>query len=592
MFKPTQNRLDYSKKLEPPIGYETIYAIGTTYSLDLDTLLGASIALGLSDSVDNELSKDPLYVLEALRKTSDKVLVFCEGGQIKAPDKSNALYALLEKMVFQVNLKNRGSFHPKFWFVKYEDDDQHVIYRLMILSRNLTFDRSWDFAVTLDGYYSEEVQTKNKALSDFLIFLRESVKKATGNEENRKLLRDIAKELEHVAFSIDKKFKDYSFHPIGIPNYSISNTGLFDSYHELFVISPFLSKTTVDQLKDQGLIRPDRTLITRRDELSSLKPEHLKTYAVYAMKEIIIDGEDAISEGNDDDVERDLYQKQDIHAKLYLKTKGANTDLFIGSLNASNQACVKNVEFLLKLKTKRGQLKVEDLKNDIFGKEEKENPFERIMTLPEPQEEKDEKENLEKSIKDLVYLKTTGECIKEDEQYLIKLVFKDFKDTDKKIFIRPLLGNREEPLKDEVLFEGLKINHLSMFFVVIIYGETETLKRVVKIHLDGIPEERDRAIVNRIIDNKERFLQYIIFMLGEDYFLSFLENKTFNTNQLIFGMNKSVPAIYEKMLKTAATDPKKLDDIQRLMDMISDEKIIPNEFRELYGACLKAVGKK
>ncbi|MGB4437734.1 MAG: hypothetical protein WBJ13_00625 [Sedimentibacter sp.] len=76
MFKPTSDRLDYSKMLMPPYGYETVFAVGTTYSLDLDALIGASIALGLSESIDNELKDNPIYLFEALQKIADKMLIF------------------------------------------------------------------------------------------------------------------------------------------------------------------------------------------------------------------------------------------------------------------------------------------------------------------------------------------------------------------------------------------------------------------------------------------------------------------------------------------------------------------------------------
>ena len=80
MLKPTGDRLDYSEMLMPPYGYETVFAVGTTYSLDLDALIGASIALGLSESIDNELKDNPIYLLEALQKTAGKVLISSEGG--------------------------------------------------------------------------------------------------------------------------------------------------------------------------------------------------------------------------------------------------------------------------------------------------------------------------------------------------------------------------------------------------------------------------------------------------------------------------------------------------------------------------------
>ena len=92
MLNPKNNRLDYGSILSPPNNYELDFAIGTTYTLDLDALVGASISLGLSTEIDSDLNKNPIFLLEALRSTGDKVALFCESGQIKLPNKPTPLY--------------------------------------------------------------------------------------------------------------------------------------------------------------------------------------------------------------------------------------------------------------------------------------------------------------------------------------------------------------------------------------------------------------------------------------------------------------------------------------------------------------------
>ncbi len=64
------------------------------------------------------------------------------------------------------------SFHPKFWLLKYLSDQGEILYRIIILSRNLTFDRSWDLAVSLDGVVVAKANSKNGPLQDFLLYLR------------------------------------------------------------------------------------------------------------------------------------------------------------------------------------------------------------------------------------------------------------------------------------------------------------------------------------------------------------------------------------------------------------------------------------
>ena len=177
MLNPNNDRLDYGQMLAPPANYKLDFAIGTTYSLDLDALVGACIALGLSEETDSELMNNPICLLEALRTTGDKVALFCEGGQIHLPNKVTSLYIFLEKMVFPVTtVKTRGisrfpSFHPKFWLIRYIDDKGTPLYRVVVLSRNLTFDRSWDITFCMDGIKTTEETDKNNPVSDFLAYL-------------------------------------------------------------------------------------------------------------------------------------------------------------------------------------------------------------------------------------------------------------------------------------------------------------------------------------------------------------------------------------------------------------------------------------
>ena len=177
MLNPNQDRLDYGRMLASLPGFRLDFAVGTPYSLDLDALVGACIALGLSEETDSALQNNPICLLEALRSTGDRIALFCEGGQIHLPNHVTPLYALLEKMVFQITVeKRRGisrypSFHPKFWILRYVNDEKEVMYRICVLSRNLTFDRSWDVTFCMDGWPVGEVTQKNAPVCDFLSYL-------------------------------------------------------------------------------------------------------------------------------------------------------------------------------------------------------------------------------------------------------------------------------------------------------------------------------------------------------------------------------------------------------------------------------------
>ena len=61
MLNPNEDRQDYGSILSAPQNYELDFAIGTSYSLDLDSLIGASISLGLNEETDTVLKDNPTY---------------------------------------------------------------------------------------------------------------------------------------------------------------------------------------------------------------------------------------------------------------------------------------------------------------------------------------------------------------------------------------------------------------------------------------------------------------------------------------------------------------------------------------------------
>jgi hypothetical protein len=73
-------------------------------------------------------------------------------------------------MVVEVQAPKGGVFHPKLWLLRYTAENQPAFYRLLNLSRNLTFDRSWDIILCLEGEVVKRRKRSNynQSLSDFL----------------------------------------------------------------------------------------------------------------------------------------------------------------------------------------------------------------------------------------------------------------------------------------------------------------------------------------------------------------------------------------------------------------------------------------
>ena len=606
MLNPNNDRLDYGQILAPPAGFNLDFAVGTTYSLNLDALVGASLALGLSVETDSLLMNNPVCLLEALRSTGDKVALFCEGGQIHLPNRVTSLYILLEKMVFSVmTSKKRGisgypSFHPKFWLIRYKNNNDSLRYRVIVLSRNLTFDRSWDIAYYMDGYVTEDITDKNEPICDFLRYLIAQIPDTDNGKNKAKKIRAMIRELSSVIFEpAEKAFYDYEFIPNGIRRgsggvYRFDKTDLFqDTFHEIMIISPFLSGDILRNFNDRNTnSRIDDAryiLITREMSLGRLKPEDVSRFRIYTMRDAVVEGESSIS-GDSQDI-----QKQDIHAKLYMKRKQSKSDLYLGSLNATHNAVYGNIEFMIRLRSKNLYLNIDNLKKALFGEEKdgSDNPFQEVTLQNAIFDEEDEQAKaLDIVIKNISRSNPSAIVVREDEDYYsVNVHFDDCDTKDYQVNIRPLLSKRAEEFSNDVLFTRLAVTELSEFYVIAVSSGEQTVERVLIIPTEGLPDDREKQVISSVISNRDCFYRYIAFLLGDDSILSILEVNSAEreTHDTKNRQAYHVPALYEKMLRTAAVNPEKFQGIEYLMKTVSDDGVIPEEFTKLYETFKKVV---
>ncbi len=148
-------RSTLTEALQPPSGYRFDAGVATTYSLSLGALLGLPAHFALLGDHDNSAEEDPLRLVEGLRRASRRLAVFCERGRMEAPPAGNALAVLAEGMVHEVCAPHGGAFHPKIWALRYVAIDAAAepatVVRLLVLTRNLTWDRCWDVSLRLDA---------------------------------------------------------------------------------------------------------------------------------------------------------------------------------------------------------------------------------------------------------------------------------------------------------------------------------------------------------------------------------------------------------------------------------------------------------
>ena len=78
MFEP-DGRAALTEQLRPPSGFQLSYAVATTFTLDLTTALSVPLAFAAHRVRE---SRDPIAILDAVRRAADRIDVFAQAGQL------------------------------------------------------------------------------------------------------------------------------------------------------------------------------------------------------------------------------------------------------------------------------------------------------------------------------------------------------------------------------------------------------------------------------------------------------------------------------------------------------------------------------
>ena len=277
--------------------------------------------------------------------------------------------------------------------------------------------------------------------------------------------------------------------------------------------------------------------------------------------------------------------------------KNADTEVYLGSLNASYNAVYGNIEFMILLKSKNRYINLEKLKKDIFGGDEDgtNNPFKEVFLSDGEAEEEENSDGIDILIKQINRYKIHAIVIENGDYYDIKAVVENYEKSDANIKLSPiLLKPKAVDFSEIMLFEKMAMSSLSEFYVLSISDNCgNTVNRVIKIDTEGIPKERDGKIISSIIgDNEQNFYRYLGFLLGDDYIISAIESDVLSSQSNVAGANsfaENMPVLYEKMLKTAATTPERFVEIEKLIQVLSGDDIVPEAFRNLYNTFRKVV---
>ncbi|MCR5738215.1 MAG: hypothetical protein K6G43_00185 [Lachnospiraceae bacterium] len=528
--------------------------------------MSVPVSFGVLESTDSDIIHNPIVALEAIRRCSDKLLLFCNVDGIKLPQDVRPIYSLLENSVVPVNLGKGVNFHPKMWVIRYENDTVEII-RIIILSRNLTFDRSMDIAVEMTGIIDREkkrMQKKHQPIADLLNYLAEKTADKVKREEIAQLAQDV---LLVNRFDIDDQYEEYNFLPVGFPGYENRAEGFFADATSILIVSPFLSRHVLDKMTKDAC---SKILITR---LSSLNPNIYGMFDEVYVPVSGIENDNPLEEG-----EPDAAPKRELHAKVVYKECPNGDYLYLGSLNATANAFYHNIELMLELKFRPYITSLKSVKADFV--EDKNSAFQLLLHEPDACEPEEGEEMVDFS--DVEEAVSSAKVYVKDGGYCTELRVDGYKWNAE---IKPLFGKSDyKRLRDEIKFERMTLKELSEFYAVKKKDQT----RILIIDTKGIPvEERDNAVFNSIFDTKPKFLQYILFLLSDDPAMAMVENDDFIRGLQGKSDSRSQqisPEIYEKLLFAAAKEPEKLKAVEEVLKRV-DKKVFDGD--EMFGSMLK-----
>ena len=576
-------------------------AVATTFSMDPAFLLEAPVYLALM-AVDGQTDPDPLAVLEAIRRHSKRITVYVQRGRIQVPQTANPtpLFGFLEDMVIQVTAPGEGAFHPKVWAIRFVSPDQSsAMYRLVVLTRNLTTDQSWDLSLQLEGSIAGRKFESNKPLADFFTMLPGL---APGSVETGRVeqAHRFAEALHRVQWKLPDGFDELAFYLPGTQGFDWQPANA----NRVAVISPFCSDHVLQTLAMQS--KAADALISRPETLSALKQETLELFTQCMHLDEAAETEDG---EEDDTAEHTL--ATGLHAKVYLfetRYYSNYTHVIMGSANATNAALSteKNIEILVGLVGKKTNVGGIDelLSSDGLG--EYLVDFDTTKETETDAVRKDAEDCVERARSRLSKVEMSIACSPGSKEGLWALLL-----IGKFPILVGIVGVSAWPItvaressvniEDSDSLAQIKLGEFSASSVTgLIAFELRTdhpdvkARFVLNIPVSGIPEERDSAILQTVIRNQDGFIRYLLLLLDDDTAsgLDAGSGGAWAKWLARLAAGEDIPLL-EEMTRTYSRHPERLSEISRLVRDLSQgnqNSVVPEDFLNLWTVFESAIG--
>ena len=553
-------------------------------------------------------TSDPLALLESLRRCADRIHVFCQAGQIKVPPANQRLLMYLEHMVIEVEPPaaqqgRSGVFHPKVWIIRYVDDTDSVSYRLLCLSRNLTFDRSWDTVLVLDGQLTDRqnAYSVNRPLVEFISALPSmAIRKNAVSRQAAKDIKTIESELRVVLWDTTSLDVDeIQFVPLGLTG---KRQWPFPRrIDQLLVMSPFVTDGFLKTFENK---QRTKHLISRTETMQALDSSRLQEHWNCFTLDEALEVTRNIDEPNTSPEQQEL---SGLHAKVFVVDEGWKAHLWTGSANATTAAFDGNVEFLVRLTGKKSKLGV-----NAFLEEKKDGTNLKSLLMEYiPQSDAIVSNEVQQQLEKMLdacctAIATLPMCVRisktaEDENGFITNVecgqlLKPVEDVS--IVCRPamLSANSARPVPLNVPFQlsfgphaAESISSFVAFEVVASLADiNQKCSFVLNLPLVGAPSDRREQLLQSLMKDTKTLLRFLMLLLSDDpesLMKELLHAGLQSHSDKNHNSEDSFPLL-EQMLLALQNSPEKLLQIQRLIEDLSrnaeGRSILPEDFQTIW----------
>jgi len=606
--------------LRPPEGYHLEVAVGTTFSLDLQALLLPPLAFALFDwAGDEDASANPIALLEAVRRNAERMTVFCQAGQIGVPRNYRSLLVYLEDCVVEAAPPDTARiFHPKVWALKFVAESQPDAYRLLCLSRNLTFDRAWDTALVLDGEPAQRdkagVRRRNRPLTEFLTRLPSLARRPLDSGTTQRV-EQLATELAAVEWLLPEGFSDITFHALGLGG---RPPDIREDGDRMLVVSPFLTRGALTRLSSSP--RP-HVLVSRQESLDDVGAEGVggfaKTYvlAPHAWAEFAAeDGDTVPATDTAVPVDESVAEAADVeltglHAKLFVAQRPNEVRVFTGSANATDAAFSGNIEFMVELATNPWRVHIDKLLEP--GGEQGSlrdllQPYAPASHEPPPESEHQQVQRiLDEARRRLGLCHFTAQFTDVADGYELRLhaTTDDALELDEidRVLCWPISLGAGTAVIPKLLPHGLEASlgkvspeSVTGFFAFELTAHAgsarDGVRLVVNAEIRGGPTDRRERVLVDLLRSRSDVLRYLLFLLAQGGVEAQVLADAL-TGDLSAGDPQGPPAqwqipLFESMIRALSEDPARLDHLAKVITDIERSgqgaQLLPEELTAVW----------